>query len=136
MPASRPWHRSLLAGLRARVGGCGAQVLRGCAERAPPPEHFPGRGEGDSLGGSGPAVTVAAGPSLDTRILRELRSIVGKYGLLTEPEDLRTYECDGLTNFRALPMAVLLPASTEEVQAIVRICHRERIPFVARGAGT
>jgi glycolate oxidase len=73
---------------------------------------------------------------LDTRTLRELRAIVGERGLLTAPEDLRVYECDGLTAFRAIPRAVLLPASTEEVQAIVRICHRQRIPFVARGAGT
>lgn len=65
-----------------------------------------------------------------------MRAIVGERGLLTASEDLHTYECDGLTNFRALPLAVLLPGSTEEVQAIVALCHRERIPFVARGAGT
>jgi glycolate oxidase len=69
-------------------------------------------------------------------VLDELRAIVGERGLLIAPEDLRTYECDGLTNFRVMPRAVLLPASTAEVQAVVRVCHRERIPFVARGAGT
>src|SRR5205823_1009024 len=60
----------------------------------------------------------------------------GGDGLLTEPEQLRTYECDGLTNFRVLPSAVVLPTSTEQVQAVVRVCHEARIPFVARGSGT
>jgi glycolate oxidase len=73
---------------------------------------------------------------VDARIFQELRAIVGERGLITSPEELRTYECDGLTAFRAVPRAVLLPSSTEQVQAIVRVCHRERIPFVARGAGT
>src|SRR5581483_10083453 len=54
----------------------------------------------------------------------------------TAPEDVRTYECDGLTAFRAIPRAVLLPSSTEQVQDILRICYREGIPFVARGSGT
>jgi len=73
---------------------------------------------------------------MDAHILRELRAIVGARGLITSPEELRTYDSDALTTFRAVPRAVLLPASTEEVQAIVRVCHREKIPFVARGSGT
>ena len=68
--------------------------------------------------------------------LDELRAIVGERGFISSPEELHTYECDGLTNFRVMPRAVLLPNSTEQVQGIVRICHRERIPFVARGSGT
>ena len=55
---------------------------------------------------------------------------------MTEHEELRVYECDGLTGHRAVPELVALPGSTEEVQAVVRACHRERVPFVARGAGT
>ncbi len=81
-------------------------------------------------------MTAAVAVGLEPRVLAELRSVVGDRGLLTEPEDLRTYECDGLTNFRAIPRAVLLPSSTEEVQGILRVCYREHIPFVARGAGT
>jgi len=73
---------------------------------------------------------------MDARILDELRGIVGPSGLITAPEELHTYECDGLTNFRALPSAVVLPTSAEQVQALVRVCHRERVPFVARGSGT
>ena len=55
---------------------------------------------------------------------------------IREPEQLRTYECDGLTGRRVVPALVALPGSTEEVQAVVRICNEEAIPFVARGAGT
>ena len=73
---------------------------------------------------------------MDARIVQELRAIVGPRGLITSAEELHTYECDGLTNFRVMPLGVLLPESTEQVQAILRVCHRERIPFVARGAGT
>src|SRR5258708_1133906 len=74
--------------------------------------------------------------SMEARILVELQAIVGDRGLISSPEELHTYECDGLTNFRVMPRAVLLPNSTDQIQAIVRICHRERIPFVARGSGT
>jgi glycolate oxidase len=73
---------------------------------------------------------------IDTHIFNELRSIAGERGLVSSPEELHTYECDGLTNFRVMPRAVLLPTSAEQVQAIVRVCHREQIPFVARGSGT
>jgi len=73
---------------------------------------------------------------MEARLLDEFRTIVGERGLISSPEELHTYECDGLTNFRVMPRAVLLPNSTDQVQAIVRICHRERMPFVARGSGT
>jgi glycolate oxidase len=66
----------------------------------------------------------------------ELRDALGHEHVITAPEQLRVYECDGLTGHRAVPEAVVLPGSTEEVQAVVRACHRERVPFVARGAGT
>src|SRR5467141_989109 len=74
--------------------------------------------------------------SMEALIFAELQAIVGDRGLISSPEELHTYECDGLTNFRVMPRAVLLPNSTDQVQAIVRICHRVRIPFVARGSGT
>ncbi len=73
---------------------------------------------------------------MDARLVNEFRSIVGDAGLVSGPEQLRTYECDGLTLFRVVPDLVLLPSSAQEMQRIVRVCHRERIPFVARGAGT
>jgi glycolate oxidase len=55
---------------------------------------------------------------------------------ITEPEQLRTYECDGLTGRRVVPALVALPGTAAEVQAVVRICDDAGIPFVARGAGT
>jgi glycolate oxidase len=73
---------------------------------------------------------------MDTRLLIEFRSITGPRAVITSPEELHTYDSDALTNFRAMPQAVLLPSSTAEVQAILRLCHRERIPFVARGSAT
>ena len=56
--------------------------------------------------------------------------------VIREPEQLRTYECDGLTGHRVVPALVALPGTVAEVQAVVRICNEERLPFVARGAGT
>src|SRR5713101_4848390 len=56
--------------------------------------------------------------------------------VICEPEQLRTYECDGLTGHRVVPALVALPANAAEVQAVVRVCNEEGIPFVARGAGT
>src|SRR3954466_572192 len=67
---------------------------------------------------------------------REIANLVSEGGLITEPAQLRTYECDGLTGFRVVPALVVLPASADEVAAVVRVCAREGIPFVARGAGT
>jgi glycolate dehydrogenase FAD-linked subunit len=66
----------------------------------------------------------------------ELWRTLGPGKLIIEPEQLRVYECDGLTGQRAVPELVVLPESTEEVQTVVRLCQRESVPFVARGAGT
>jgi glycolate oxidase len=67
---------------------------------------------------------------------RELASIVGPAGVLSEPEELLVYESDGLTLFRALADFIVFPTATEHVAAIVRLANREGVPFVARGAGT
>jgi glycolate dehydrogenase FAD-linked subunit len=74
--------------------------------------------------------------TLPASLAGELRGALGTEHVITEPEQLRVYECDGLTGHRAIPELVALPSSTEEVQAIVRTCNREGVPFVARGAGT
>ncbi len=74
--------------------------------------------------------------SLPATLVSEMRSVLGADHVITEPEQLRVYECDGLTGHRAVPELVVLPASTEEVQTVVRACNREHVPFVARGAGT
>jgi glycolate oxidase len=68
--------------------------------------------------------------------LTELSRLVGPDGLIGNASDLLTYESDALVHLRATPGAVVLPKSTEEVQAVVRLCRREGVPFVARGHGT
>jgi glycolate oxidase len=67
---------------------------------------------------------------------RELETIVGAGGVLSDPEELLVYESDGLTLFRALADFIVFPTSAEQVAAVVRLANRESLPFVARGAGT
>jgi glycolate oxidase len=67
---------------------------------------------------------------------RELQSIVGADGVLSDPEELLVYESDGLTLFRALADFVVFPRTAEHVSAVVKVAAREGVPFVARGAGT
>src|SRR5689334_11115471 len=67
---------------------------------------------------------------------RELESVVGAGAVISEPDELLVYESDGLTLFRALADFVVFPTSAEHVAAVVRLADREKIPFVARGAGT
>ena len=74
--------------------------------------------------------------TLPDRLLDAVRAACGEGGTIEEPERLRTYECDGLTGHRAIPALVCLPPTAEAVQAVVRACHADGIPFVARGAGT
>jgi len=73
---------------------------------------------------------------VDLRLLQQFRDIVGSHALISSSDDLHTYECDALTNFRVMPQAVLLPTSTLQVQSILQLCHRHKIPFVSRGSGT
>src|SRR6187431_2039526 len=73
---------------------------------------------------------------MNDAIVAELRDICGDAAVLDEPLQLLTYECDALPHLRETPALVVLPASAAEVQAVVRVCDRERIPFVARGHGT
>lgn len=65
-----------------------------------------------------------------------LESIVGPDWVITSPEELRTYECDGLTSYRATAGLVVLPERADQVQRIVETCHELSVPFVARGSGT
>src|SRR5438105_2899105 len=75
-------------------------------------------------------MTLAAG------FLDAVESALPADAVLTEPEQLRTYECDGLTGRRVVPALVVLAESTADVQAAVRACDEFGVPFVARGAGT
>jgi glycolate oxidase len=73
---------------------------------------------------------------MDPRLVDEFRRICGDAAVLREAAQLMTYECDALPHLRQTPAIVVLPASASEVQAIVRACSREGVPFVARGHGT
>jgi glycolate oxidase len=69
-------------------------------------------------------------------IIAALRGMLPHDAVLHEEEDLHPYECDGLSAYRRLPLAAVLPDSVEQVQAILRYCHQHDVPMVARGAGT
>ncbi len=66
----------------------------------------------------------------------ELRRVLPPDALIADPESLRVYECDALSAYRQLPGMVVLPDSVAQVSAVLRLCHRARVPVVARGAGT
>ena len=69
-------------------------------------------------------------------LLDQLRRICGDEHVVSEQTSLRTYESDGLTQYAVRPRAAVLPGSAEQVQEVVRLCHRLELPWVARGAGT
>ncbi|OCR02301.1 glycolate oxidase subunit GlcD [Oscillatoriales cyanobacterium USR001] len=69
-------------------------------------------------------------------IIKEFETLLGKNAVVQRREELLVYECDGLTSYRQRPALVILPRTTEEVAAAVKICDRHSIPWVARGAGT
>jgi len=65
-----------------------------------------------------------------------LETLLGDGFVITEPEQLATYDCDGLTGWRARPACVVLPGTADDVQGVLGLCARHGVPFVARGAGT
>jgi glycolate oxidase len=69
-------------------------------------------------------------------IAADLRRLVGPGAVISDEDGRRAYETDALTAYRAMPLAVVLPASTEEVSRALRYCHQNGIKVVARGAGT
>lgn len=74
-------------------------------------------------------------PARET-LCRALAAVLPPGALLTAPEELAPYECDGLAALRVVPLAVALPTCEAEVVAVLRACHRLGVPVVARGAGT
>src|SRR3954453_19540156 len=65
-----------------------------------------------------------------------LRAELGPARVITDRQELRTYECDGLAHYRVVPALVALPQDTAQVAAVVRACAEAGVPFVARGSGT
>ncbi|ATY85751.1 FAD-binding oxidoreductase [Kyrpidia spormannii] len=70
------------------------------------------------------------------KLVEELARIVGPRNVISDRHQLMAYECDGYTIQRGVPAAVVFPADTDQVAAVVKYLHREKIPFVPRGAGT
>lgn len=71
-----------------------------------------------------------------TRLIQAFRNFLPAESVLAATEDLRPYECDALSAYRRLPMIAVLPQIEAEIVEILRICHAQQVPVVARGAGT
>jgi len=69
-------------------------------------------------------------------LLEALLVLLPLDAVLCEEEEIRPYECDGLSAYRQTPMVVVLPSSVDQVRAVMRLCHALKVPVVARGAGT
>ena len=74
--------------------------------------------------------------SRKSRIVERLAAALPKAAVIHDEAEVRAYECDALTAYRCPPLAVVLPASTEEVAIALKICHAEGVPVVPRGSGT
>ncbi len=81
-------------------------------------------------------------PAPDARVMARKARVVERLaaavagGVIHDPTETRAYECDGLTAYRCPPMAVVLPTTTAEVAAALRVCFEEGVPVVPRGSGT
>ena len=69
-------------------------------------------------------------------IVEGLRSLVAAEALVTSEDERRAFETDGFTAYRQMPLAVVLPSTTQEVSAVMAFCHANGVAVVARGAGT
>src|ERR1017187_3804455 len=68
-------------------------------------------------------------------LIPRMVEICGSSGVVSDPLELRTYECDGLTSHRAAPALAVLPETAEQVAAVVKTCAAAKVPLVARGSG-
>ncbi len=71
-----------------------------------------------------------------TELCRLFRRFIATEFVISDAETLKPYECDGLSMYCEMPLIVVLPETVDQVQEVLRICHRYQIPVVARGAGT
>ncbi len=98
------------------------------------------RREGPSIGGTNGLAASggeSAAPAIDwVRLANACRQLLPPRAVVAARQELLTYDSDGLTLHRWQPPLVVLPETTEQVAALVRLCHREGVPFVARGSGT
>ena len=71
-----------------------------------------------------------------SEIVARLCEVLPRDAVIDDPAETKVYECDALSAYRCPPLAAVLPGSTAEVAAVLRICHAEGVPVVPRGAGT
>ena len=74
--------------------------------------------------------------SRKARIVARLREVLPADAVIDDPNETRAYECDALTAYRCPPLAAVLPRTTAEVAAALKVCHDEGVPVVPRGSGT
>ncbi|MEO1919882.1 MAG: FAD-linked oxidase C-terminal domain-containing protein [Paracoccaceae bacterium] len=70
------------------------------------------------------------------QIVALLQVVLPDDAVIYDEHEVKAYECDALASYRCPPMIVVLPSSTEEVAAVLKICHAEGVPVVPRGSGT
>ncbi|MEL7273943.1 MAG: FAD-linked oxidase C-terminal domain-containing protein [Pseudomonadota bacterium] len=82
-------------------------------------------------------------PALDQTVLSRraeivasLQAIVPGEGVVADEHEMRVFESDGLTAYRALPFIVVLPETVDQVAKVLRYCHEQGIKVVPRGSGT
>ena len=74
--------------------------------------------------------------SRKAQIVERLQSVLPKSAVIHSESEVRAYECDALTAYKCPPLCAVLPSSTEEVAAALKICHEMGVPVVPRGSGT
>jgi glycolate oxidase len=70
------------------------------------------------------------------RLVERLSEVLPRDAVIDDPAETKAYECDALTAYKCPPLLAVLPASTQEVSDVLRICHQEGVPVVPRGSGT
>lgn len=74
--------------------------------------------------------------SRKARVVERLQAVLPHDAVIDDLAETRAYECDALTAYRCPPMVAVLPATTQEVSDVLRVCHQEGVPVVPRGSGT
>jgi len=82
------------------------------------------------------AAQIAVDLARQREVVAALEAFLPRTSILFDHEDVKPYECDGLTAYRQVPMVVALPQTEEQVCRILKTCHMLKVPVVARGAGT
>src|ERR1051326_8236145 len=129
--------RTARVGLRSAAAIPRDPLRRRAGHPAPPGAARAGRPRGAACGAPrGGAAQRARERRLSEPPADHLEDIVGARWVRRRPAELRTFEADGLPTHSARPRLVVLPGTRDETIAVVRALHRDRVPWVARGAGT